>query len=95
MIEVLVGLTPRHLTCIVGLCVRSAETIPLPRYNVAAAPVKSPTGYRGPSVAYPDTKFYTRGIPPHVCKYPLGPEVVREMIGRHGFRRVTYSFGPQ
>jgi len=68
----------------------------LHRHNAAAlALVKLATQQlpKAINVAYFDTTFHTRSIPPHVYTYPLDPEMAqKKMIRKYGFHGISYSF---
>jgi len=45
------------------------------------------------NIAYFDTTFHTRTIPPHVYTYPLDPEMAqKKKIRKYGFHGISYSF---
>jgi len=66
------------------------------RHNAAAlALVKLATQQlpKAVNMAYFDTTFHTRSIPPHVYTYPLDPEMAqKKMIRKYGFHGISYSF---
>jgi len=68
----------------------------LRRHNAAAlALVKLATQQlpKAVNIAYFDTTFHTRSIPPHVYTYPLDPEMAqKKMIRKYGFHGISYSF---
>ncbi|KAF9783961.1 Acetokinase family-domain-containing protein [Thelephora terrestris] len=67
-----------------------------PLHNAAAlALVKLATQQlpKAINIAYFDTTFHTRSIPPHVYTYPLDPEMVqRKKIRKYGFHGISYLF---
>jgi len=68
----------------------------LRRHNAAAlALVKLATQQlpKAVNIAYFDTTFHTRSIPPHVYTYPLDPEMARKKkMRKYGFHGISYSF---
>jgi len=45
------------------------------------------------NIAYFDTTFHTRSIPPHVYTYPLDPGMAqKKKIRKYGFHGISYSF---
>ena len=77
---------------------RKADTVFffLHRHNAAALALVKLATQQLPKVvniAYFDTTFHTRSIPPHVYTYPLDPEMARKkMIRKYGFHGISYSF---
>lgn len=66
------------------------------RHNAAALTLVKLVTHQLPkavNIAYFDTTFHTRSIPPHVYTYPLDPEMAqKKMIRKYGFHGISYSF---
>ena len=68
----------------------------LHRHNAAALSLVKLATKQLPNavnIAYFDTTFHTKSIPPHVYMYPLDLEMAqKKMIRKYGFHGISYSF---
>ena len=66
------------------------------RHNAAALGLVKLATHQLPkaiNIAYFDTTFHTRSIPPHVYTYPLDSEMAqKKKIRKYGFHGISYSF---
>jgi acetate kinase len=78
------------------VCGELTRSFFLRRHNAAALELVKLATHRLPAavnIAYFDTTFHTRSIPPHVYTYPLDPEMAqKKKIRKYGFHGISYSF---